>query len=636
MRLLQAVISNFRSIKDATIRFEPRCLALVGINECGKSNLLKALALLDPKREFLNDDIRDFSPDEPANQNAFVRFDFELDDSDRDACLQSISDEIHRPTERTPLMERAGETFTLSQFIATHRHAFYFANIKLKKKSPVCARLDDDWLVLDGWYQPAKGTSDQTPITFADGETRPAKDVRAVHRSLLPDNEMSKFTDCTVVTIEGMICEAIKLRVLERMPECLYWSYSETQLLPAQILLDAFAANPASCEPLREMFALADHEDVGKAINEAKTRPNGIRNLLNRVAERTTTHMRSVWKDIRGIKIELSPNGPHIEASVKYKFNLYNFARRSDGFKRFITFLLLVSAKVKNQELENTLYLHDEPDNGLHPSGARYLLKELIGISKNNYVVYSTHSIFMIDREEIGRHLIVTKEHEVTTAATANESNISDEEVIYNALGYSLFESLRPRNIIFEGWRDKRLFQVALRASSARARALNKAFKEVGVCHARGVRDVGRVTPLLELAQRKWIVISDADKPAREQQDRYDGEGPWFRYDELLGDGAVVTTSEDFIRVEAFKPILGELQKRHPSLPHSDLTTLGGSQNRLHAVRQWLASNGVNDADTRAGLEYLKKTLFDNLKPAAIEDRFFDVCDAILEKLQSL
>ena len=46
MKLKNATIRNFRSIDNQKIEFEPSCRILVGINESGKSNVLKALTLL--------------------------------------------------------------------------------------------------------------------------------------------------------------------------------------------------------------------------------------------------------------------------------------------------------------------------------------------------------------------------------------------------------------------------------------------------------------------------------------------------------------------------------------------------------------------------------------------------------------
>ena len=59
MRLVRAEISNFRSIESLVFSFYPTCKVLVGINESGKSNILKALSFLDPKVLFEEDDLRE-------------------------------------------------------------------------------------------------------------------------------------------------------------------------------------------------------------------------------------------------------------------------------------------------------------------------------------------------------------------------------------------------------------------------------------------------------------------------------------------------------------------------------------------------------------------------------------------------
>ena len=47
MKLEKVRIKNFRSIADLSISFDMNCKFLVGINEAGKSNILRALSLLD-------------------------------------------------------------------------------------------------------------------------------------------------------------------------------------------------------------------------------------------------------------------------------------------------------------------------------------------------------------------------------------------------------------------------------------------------------------------------------------------------------------------------------------------------------------------------------------------------------------
>jgi hypothetical protein len=295
---------------------------------------------------------------------------------------------------------------------------------------------------------------------------------------------------------------------------------------------------------------------------------------------------------------------------------------------------MMVSAKERTKDLVNTLYLHDEPDVSLHPSGARYLRDELIKIADNNYVVYSTHSIFMIDRELLRRHLIVEKKSEITNVREVDESNIVDEEVIYNALGYSIFENLKKQNLIFEGWRDKRLCQVALRSVPSKHKRLKNTYDDVGMCHARGVKDVGRITPMLELAGRNWIVISDGDKPAVEQQRIYDGDGPWFRYDQLLT-GARVLTGEDFIKANAYKPHLEAISSDHPSLAALSPESLDASEPKLEVIRRWLREGGITGNGAKDIIEGLKEQLFSALKPSQIDEKYYDFLEALASKFSS-
>lgn len=49
-------IKNFRSIKDVTISFENKGIILIGKNEAGKSNILKAIAALFGEYKVSNKD----------------------------------------------------------------------------------------------------------------------------------------------------------------------------------------------------------------------------------------------------------------------------------------------------------------------------------------------------------------------------------------------------------------------------------------------------------------------------------------------------------------------------------------------------------------------------------------------------
>ena len=58
MELSRVHIKNFRSIKDTVINFDNNCLILLGKNEAGKSNVLKAIAAVFDKYQVSNKDRR--------------------------------------------------------------------------------------------------------------------------------------------------------------------------------------------------------------------------------------------------------------------------------------------------------------------------------------------------------------------------------------------------------------------------------------------------------------------------------------------------------------------------------------------------------------------------------------------------
>jgi len=69
-------------------------------------------------------------------------------------------------------------------------------------------------------------------------------------------------------------------------------------------------------------------------------------------------------------------------------------------------------------------------------------------------------------------------------------------------------------------------------------------FSEVGIAFANGVKSFKHIAPVLELASRRLIIVSDSDAPAKEKQREFVADrvyGEWLRYDEIVQDEGVVT-----------------------------------------------------------------------------------------------
>lgn len=485
--------------------------------------------------------------------------------------------------------------------------------------------------IREGW---ALNPTDN-PVTVAR-EGKPTKTV--------PPKSFAKFDAAEIkeplraATLEDMndvIGPQIKAVIEKDLPKCIFWKYSDQYLLPGTIDITTFVANPETCVPLRSMFELAGYagDEIGLSISKARSHsPHRYIKLLRKVQEAATAHIREVWKDHKLVHIELQPNGEKVHPIVSDESVPLDMASRSDGFKRFVSFLLQVSAKVRSNQLKGALLLVDEPEIGLHPGGARNLTQELIKVGGTNTVVYSTHSIFMVDQQVIDRHLIVEKKNEVTVTSRAEKSRIQDEQVLYAAMGYSVFETLKARNVIFEGWKDKELFRITAEAMSKGDKEAKDSLALIGLTFAEGVKDVKTVASFLELASRKCVIISDADAPAMEKKKQYlkiGAWGKWFTLRDILGAASTVATGEDLILKTAIVKRANKWRGQIPSLSALTAASLEGKPH-LTSLAQWLASAKLAQPELDKAVSELKNALFQGLKRDEISDEAEELVKFVL------
>jgi hypothetical protein len=625
MQLKQVKIRGFRSIKDQIVRFNNRFQILVGINESGKTNVLRALRLIDERFPPIAQDQRISLPTEAADLTQSVDFEFEMSALEAKTYTEtSLKAFLVKDPIATPIGVRDGKTLSVREFVELHNIPLVWANLKTKKRH-VYGYAHHLERVAEGWYQRPEGVAGIT-VALNDKSSAAIDNFKYIYA---PD-----FPELSVETLKPLgadqpsaHCNSELRAILEsKIPACVYWTYEDRFLLPANVLIDEFSSDPDTCIPLREMFRLADIHDVKKEISSAAARGNNhLRNLLERVADRATTHIRGIWKEYKSISIKLELNGSGIDASIVDHFNRYNFADRSDGFKRFVSFLLVISARARTNSLRNTLILVDEAEIGLHPSGVKYLREELKRIAENNYVVVSTHSTFMIDRETIGRHLIVKKTKEITEITPVDSTNIVDEEVVFNALNHSVFDVLKPMNFLFEGWRDLRLFEVAIAKRGSDVKDEAHRLGEVGRCFLQGVNDAGRVVPILELASRQYVVVSDSDEAAQQAQKKFKGSGVWRTYENLGANKRTYLTSEDFVVAEAFKKPLAALAKKYggAELILDDSTA---RKPRVPQIRAWMQGHCKLEGDLlKEAIDEVKEQVFNNLKISQIVPQYFEV-----------
>lgn len=624
MKLLRADITNFRSIENLTVSFDDGCEILIGINESGKSNILRALQLLDPNAPVSANDLRIERQNEKPITSGHVRFIFQLENDELEDVYKSVSSLFVPETLNSPLIKSGESKLSLREFVWRRNEGIYRIDL------PGGQRTNSYWTLpagkfslLDGW----KKLRSQQELSLSKSNDGPvvAESEKLLQSAMFKAIDAILYVPVTVDEINTAIGKEIAKVIAAKLPKCVYWRYSEQFLLPSSVNVNEFASNPDSCLPLKSMFELNGIEpnQVGPTIVAARQQPtHRYLNLLDRVAAAATAHIHDVWKEHKGVQIELRPHGDLLVPVIQDKEISLDMANRSEGFKRFVSFLLLVSAKVKTEQLTNNLVLVDEPEIGLHPRGARDLMNELIKIGESNNVVYSTHSIFMVDKENIERHLIVEKKNEITTTWRASKSRIQDEEVLYSAIGYSIFETLHQKNVIFEGWRDKQVFRIARDAAIKDSKELKQAIAEVGLTFAEGVKDVRHVARFLELANRGCLIISDADGVGMQHQKEYcreNGWGTWLTLHDILGAGPIVT-AEDLLTTESLVRRSNVFRKSHPELPELTAENFAAAETSFAVLTKWLERGASKESPLNQLQNELKNVLFDKLKRDEIRD----------------
>jgi len=634
MKLKSVEIENFRSIESIEIDFKENPRVLVGINESGKTNILHALRLLSNKFQPQKEDVRE--PTKGIIENSEVSFIFEFEDTEIEEIYQKIQKETLIGATSKKIIKINGKEYNLKEFCEHHcNEGLYEIDVKNNTKTYRYWSLQENFELITKFKKPRSRVN----FTF---QNEKGENLNLLNFKLIDPDLCIKFNipqenveDATEENFKELMGSKITEMVQQKLPKVIYWEYKEENLLPPFISINTFIQNLDLCIPLKNMFILANisEDQIGRQITETRNKsPNVFRSLLQRVSRASTKYFQEAWKEYKTIKFSLSPGGENIDCGVEEK-NIWDFKRRSDGFKRFVTILLLLSIPAKKELLKNSLILIDEADNSLHPSGCRYLMEQLKKLAGNNYVMYSSHSIFMIDRENIERHYIVEKKNEITTIKLATEENYKDEEVLYKALGASVYEILEKENILFEGWDDKKLFEIGLQ--KIKDKNLKKFFEKIAKSHAIGTKSIKNIAPIIEFSGRKLFIVSDGDQISKQEQKEFKdnkGYGVWKKYDEIFKKRNIAT-SEDFIKPDILKnKFLQILNENNIELKDNNFEL--SSTNRLESIKQQL-KNLSND-QTKEIIKKLKELIFRDLKPNEIEDDYVDFVDNLKQEIEKL
>lgn len=200
--------------------------------------------------------------------------------------------------------------------------------------------------------------------------------------------------------------------------------------------------------PLKNCFALAGIVDQKAIQNKISliTDSTEREQLKTELGEKVSDHINKAWPK-HPIKITFDISDGLINFHVHDeggKGKAKTADQRSDGFKQFISFLLTISAQNKNDELSDSILLLDEPETHLHPQAQEDLLKELIKLTdnqRNNIVFFATHSNYMIDKNDLSRNYKIFKNpNKKSEKEKTEKTQFNKKSSTYASVTYQVFD----------------------------------------------------------------------------------------------------------------------------------------------------------------------------------------------------
>ncbi|MDZ7260551.1 MAG: ATP-binding protein [candidate division KSB1 bacterium] len=198
-------------------------------------------------------------------------------------------------------------------------------------------------------------------------------------------------------------------RLLDLLPRILF--FDSIPLIKNRMDIHSLLNGREGCITERNLLKIGGLEDF-EVIFEDSTRG---RRASEEVARVITEQIRKVWSQEPTIEIKLSVNGRILYIDICDGTTVYDTPEsRSLGFRWYLSFYINFIAQTYEGKANEYLFLIDEPGIHLHPAGQKDLVRVLEELAIKNQIIYTTHSPFMINRQQPQRVRLVSKDQEGT------------------------------------------------------------------------------------------------------------------------------------------------------------------------------------------------------------------------------
>lgn len=487
MKIIKFIIQGYRAIENVEINVTYSINPIVGVNESGKTSVLKAILAFDKNRDRFNlKEHLDYQNKYSTKPNKECRISAELTLTKEE--VKGLIKAAKVNTE-TPEFAALNSFSSSTPFVITRvltesgDHKYEFIDERLT--DPVNSRIAN-YLVK---HLP-------TLLYFDDFSDRVPDEVD------FPDDykKTGKLTRNKLRDWQEIIEEIFKRADPEGIDD------DET--------------------PLQSYMNIADSDRKGDILADIEDELN--ENIIKEW-KKIKKSSKSLADDSDKLTLSLINEGGKFQFKVRDKSNndrrrTFNISERSKGFQWFFNYMIKLKFNPNyTKKIENSIFLLDEPGSYLHSAAQKELLNELQRVSKNNTIIYCTHSQYLLNPEiiQLGSIKIAEKKDaKVSLTDFGKHKSKKDKGAlspIYHALNMNFAHDFLGKIIITEGVTDFFLFKM-IQEHTAFISIDWKIIPSSGA---------GQSSTLISLAlsyASNFIVFLDNDKAGREAKKKYMNE----------------------------------------------------------------------------------------------------------------
>ena len=383
MKLTKFKVQNFRSFVDSGWIKCDDVIAIAGVNEAGKSNLLRALWKLKPvfkaDNKISQNDVPIDNFDnimDAENLPIFITAEFELQPQDKEIIAQKFPN------------IKVFDTLTISRYLSGNYSVTYPIAIEDKIKQ----RLDTLVIkIMPGFiYYSNYGNLDS---------------------NIYLPQMLEKFNKSGINTLSKSKRRTVKL--------LLHYIGITPEMLAKDIVI------------LEEANKNQQKLTADQLYNLVTTKEK-YKKLLKEASSRLTQEFNQWWRQ-GNYKFEFAFNGSSLTIFVTDSSGIRApLEERSVGMQWFLSFFLVFSIESKLY-YTNTIILLDESGATLHGIAQQDLVVFFDELAKTNQIIYSTHSSFMLPPDKLYRTKVVYKDkagHSKVSENLSSDINASKDGII--------------------------------------------------------------------------------------------------------------------------------------------------------------------------------------------------------------